>query len=41
MCRTVLHVGRELPVTIALKTLLEKSFPGGRQRPRLHSLHGS
>lgn len=29
MCRTVLHVGRELAVTITLKNLLEKSFPGG------------
>lgn len=27
MCRTVLHVGRELPVTIALKNILSKSFP--------------
>ena len=30
MCRTVLHVGRELAVTITLKNLLERSFPGGR-----------
>jgi hypothetical protein len=29
MCRTVLHVGRELAVTITLKNLLEKSFPCG------------
>ncbi|PRW58966.1 DNA excision repair ERCC-8-like isoform B [Chlorella sorokiniana] len=27
MCRTVLHTGRELTVTVALKNLLEKSFP--------------
>lgn len=27
MCRTVLHVGRELPVTIALKNILVKSMP--------------
>lgn len=27
MCRTVLHVGRDLPVSITLKNILEKSFP--------------
>lgn len=27
MCRTVLHVGRELPVTIALKNIIQKSCP--------------
>ena len=27
MCRTVLHVGRDLPVTVTLKNILEKSFP--------------
>lgn len=27
MCRTVLHVGRELPVTVTLKSILEKAFP--------------
>ncbi|KAI7842161.1 hypothetical protein COHA_004184 [Chlorella ohadii] len=27
MCRTVLHTGRELTVTVALKNLLERSFP--------------
>ena len=27
MCRTVLHIGRELPVTVTLKNILEKSFP--------------
>lgn len=27
MCRTILHVGRELPVTVLLKELLEKTFP--------------
>lgn len=27
MCRTVLHTGRDLPVTVTLANLLEKSFP--------------
>lgn len=27
MCRTVLHVRRELPVSVVLKNLLERSFP--------------
>ena len=27
MCRTVLHVGREIPVTLALRHLIEHSFP--------------
>lgn len=28
LCRTVLHAGRDLPVTVVLKALLEASFPG-------------
>lgn len=27
MCRTVLHVGNELPVTVVLKNFLERNFP--------------
>lgn len=27
VCRTVLHVGREIPVTLALRQLIQKSFP--------------
>lgn len=27
MCRTVLHVGRELPVSVVLKNILESAFP--------------
>eukprot|EP00775_Hariotina_reticulata_P012534 gene12534-12667_t len=27
MCRTVLHVGRELPVTITLQNIISKAFP--------------
>lgn len=27
MCRTVLHVGRQLPITITLQNIIEKSFP--------------
>lgn len=27
MCRTVLHVGRKLPITITLQNIIEKSFP--------------
>lgn len=26
-CRTVVHVGRQLPVSVVLKNLLERSFP--------------
>lgn len=42
MCRTVLHVGRELPVTVILKALLEKSFPGEyEERRREESVAGA
>lgn len=27
VCRTVLHVGQEIPVTLVLRQLIEKSFP--------------
>lgn len=27
VCRTIMHVGRELPVTLVLRQLLQNSFP--------------
>ncbi|KAK9808920.1 hypothetical protein WJX72_006425 [[Myrmecia] bisecta] len=34
MCRTVLHVGRELPLSVTLNNILEKSFPEEYQQRR-------
>lgn len=35
MCRRVLHVGRELAVTVVLKELLELSFPEEYEQRRV------
>ncbi|KAL3138492.1 hypothetical protein ABBQ32_006282 [Trebouxia sp. C0010 RCD-2024] len=38
MCRTVLHVGRTLPITVTLQKIIEKSFPGEYAQRRADAL---
>ncbi|MEW5316873.1 MAG: hypothetical protein WDW38_008217 [Sanguina aurantia] len=37
MCRTVLHIGRELPMTVTLSNILIKSFPEEYEERRLEA----
>ena len=41
LCRTVLHVGRELPVTLTLKNILQRAFPEDYAQRQVEELQHS